>query len=913
VIKFLLILFFQQPFVAALEKPAGSTLPTTPANIKAAAALTEVFQYGPGMWSSPGLHAMTEWGVLFPFELTMLPNPVPIISAPDFKNYTGGISEEISIGFVTGALTGALPIPPRPSSIGIGSYAANLLQPFSFFAIQNPSGQPLDLANVTSQILGAARFGSFNSGIYSDNANASVLWAFDYVSKHKQLNDAGMGIHGRSRGLHLVEQLRVILLNADALYVKESKIRNLLYRHNHQVASYRAIGLNPMWLIGNPTVAKVGPDHDSDLGYAHVHADYVLNLQSRFFYRDAARHTKAAAADLPINTLGLLYRTFAVSLAFESGHATSRVGLLDPAFKCDNRSEPITADLNDRVNCRIEEGTIPLAGIRNAQFDFINSMATHGVHFGTPSDYLVIYEVLKFLFPAPGAALAAARAIVNTGDLAALQAQVAATTGVAYPTNLATTVQLARALFESAYKDWSDLLALNQTAPLFAPRPSAAFIVAAAMVGKRIDPVFWGHLAEAEQALLKNDFAGYKGWVDSLWATPATTFSAAVTNDFGLALWDLAEFRAVAASPDAYLNNLDIPAAYAGTGIVRLLRSAYNPLQRNFALVRGPVGLTGLNGEFKLASHFRNNSGRIKSKPGPNAFLEVAETGHPIIDGRLMFLTNGTVVAFDINNETKLQPPNNDKSVPFLPFEFDAGGLPSVVGFYVREAAQALGVPPASLVTKVRDLAFAVPAAIGNPSKTTAAEAAYRDTTGKFKTLMHSFSDGRFLQPALQYWLVTNEKLNSNGINNAMEFPGAPQLIPAYNLKMRKNYRLINLTGVTMTDSRPAPAVIPDTKIPRALSNAQPSDAYEHYLGDNSWGVGTALVVRRSIATPFVSGVNDYLKRAPGLPIALPVAVDVAVYTVNPAAAPAPSGAGSVCVEGRRAIFRNHDESVPCP
>ena len=604
-------------------------------------SITELYQYGPGIWSNPGLHSMT--GVSIVTKVENDPQTPPVLGMTGLdRNLVRDTS--VDLNFPAGVTLGAGPPYPYQAndlydhfvvtnggnatadfgpavSLGIPLPVALSvwLSPVNINAIDPPPAFPGPWVMNFIPHTSTARLGFFSSNASHDDASVNV-WVTDYINLYSGLKAAPNRefIHPMSRGKLLLDALGFYNRPnpADNPPNREFNNRHVLSRHNQRFASFRAIGLNPMWDIVNPTTSGAHGAIQPRV------SDYILNSTARFFYNESYRHIDAAFVP---NALWLLYRTFANMLAYESGHINMRYQPLDPSCRIPHPVLPNTC-----------MPTVLPPQILNAPFL---------INFGTPNEFALVYDLLKYLQPDPGQAYAAADSIATGGGIGPVSGAVNGRMGVGMPTDMNSLMALAQSIFNAAWNIQRALPANFGGSELLVPRASAAFVIAAAVAGKRVDPVFWGHIAEAEQAIFKIAFANYKNTVDGWFA------SDKVKNDYALSLSDLGEYR-----PNLIVPPVDraTSVAFPNSGLEALLRTARDGNSGRMALIRGPAGIMSLQGDrFEVANSYKLPDDTFRGTPFPNPYIEMAQSGRAIIDGDLIFRTNNAAGDFiDLDNNT---------------------------------------------------------------------------------------------------------------------------------------------------------------------------------------------------------------------------------------------------------------------
>lgn len=861
----------------ALPLPQGAP---TGANMAQAAdpllrnAITEAYQYGPGIWSNPGKATMTRQSLSTKVSSNPIANPSG--SALDRNPFIGSAPFRPSVppGIVM----------PNYHPAIIGHNGIDIDAPVTFFGPSVSLGHPYvnalslwfnskDVPIVSGNQFGQVpesnlvRLGFFNNMALTSDVNYMSLWVLDFLSFYESLKPANGNdfIHSQSRGKYFIDSIRTFFDQANPADAGNYyRLKKVFTRHNKRFASFRAIGLNPMWDLTNPFPG------DGHAAIAPRIPDYILNSYARFFYNESYRHLDD---NLQPNALSLVYRTTANMLAYESGHMNMRYPPTDPS--CRN---PIDAD-----PCVIT-GVLPM----NNRPDLVN--------FGTPNEFAVVYDVLKFLIPGPGLANQAALTMAGgsgAASVAPVSGAMMGRLGVSMPTDMQTLVSVAQAIFNAAWDSYQGLPAEFGGSPLLAPRASAAFVAAAAIAGKRVDPVFWGHLAEAEQATMKSAFGDYKNLMDSWFA------SDMVRNDYALSLSDFGNLKTNYQSA-AFMIPPAVP--FANTGLGELLATARDADSEQMALVRGPAGLMSLQGDrFETATAYKRSDDIYMGTPFPNPYIELAQSGRAIIDGDLIFPTNnGVASSIDIDQVTL--------SNILMPFEN------AVMASYRQDytAVTGLGTNSAAnqgALTRTRSA--------GGTSGIAVSQEQYKLLTGRFKPVSRFSSDSRFFTPALQYWLVISDKLNSTGIDPLATI-NPPQFANINNMYLpevdKGSYRIKNLANVSYTDSgipgnpRGPRVTTAVPAVPDPLGNVLPLDAY-HNSGLytlNEFPLLVQAAFQRTIESHFVSPTNSYI---PSIPLP-EVDTSSSPNTLNPNVPP--SGPASIpCL--RLNSFGARDTSVQCP
>ena len=629
------------------------------------------------------------------------------------------------------------------------------------------------------------------------------------------------------------------------------------------MASFRAVGLNPMWPTGegappvtSPPAAPLPPIIPA-AGFPNTGQlpDYVVDIQAKYYYQESYKQIDGAGN---LNALGLLYQVFGESLAYDSGWINARYPILDPSCRSPQSSGGCNSFLASDVATYMPNWAAQFQG------------SPWRLSFGTSSDFAIVYSVLKYFINPPTNIQTAAGLIATTGILSTLKTGVSNKLGGApFPTDLPSTVALANALYSKAVTQFKTLTQEgNPALPpsiLHAPRPSSALIAAAAVAGKKVDPVFWGILAEAEQlvmkdALAKNNPNEYYNWATTLWSPGPGGLGTMIQNDFGLSLSDFGTFRTpplATATPETYVATTTVP----GPGLKNLLTTAYDPTTGNFALVRGPAGLMGLDSEnTSISENYLVLNGPPAPTPNypspttpltpyPNGFFEVAATGRIVIDGRIVFNTNGTTAVLDYNDQVSATTPTPKY---FLKFENE------VVTGYSNGAASLWGAAAAGTTNTLSHASQALPGASNTGAWLAANQ--YGLLKGTFQPVVVSLSDSRTYQPALQFWLVIAEKLgNTGGALPAGYVP--PQIstvtygTPALISPPSGNFRLMNIQSITPTSGAAAKY---DHITTDSNKGTMPGTPVPPFPG-NSWSLDVGNLFSQTVSFPFATTTNTYL------------------------------------------------------
>ncbi len=788
--KFIAFLLFGASIAhATLVLPPSAKAPNiTPAALATATAMA--FHYGPGVWVAPGLT---------------------------------GLTSKVTDSLLT--LSSKCVLDEKLAT------ADSLLAPYksTLVGLYTPTScSPLDSQTVLLGINGAGGTAVNWTSAYSPDAYA---WIQNLEYEFNLLQKKGMVVNGQSSGGMFLNEIgsyqKLGYLPSRPVgstsHLYDETAREIYWRHNLQTASYRAIGLDPMWTGQIPTLNPAVPEGV---------ADYYVNIFSKFFYNEGLKHHTSSGPDF----LGLLYKVFAANLSYQAGLIQYRYAPIDPScrYPVVNGLCPIAASDLKAIYYEWNNGSLQNPAI---------------VNFGTAGDFVTIYDIIKFFAETANSdpqTIALAIANGDTSSFASAVTSGLAKIGASAPNSLQSTITVAKAIFDAADTIWYSQDSVAKESAIFMPRVSSALIVAAALVGKRVDPIFWGTLAEAEQYQMKANPSGYAAWADKLLTPSNTQFQ----SQFGTSLFDYASTR----PPDG----LYAP-KWAPSSLISLLKSAIDSSTQTFALARGPNGLDSISGErFELASEFDNRkfSSPLSPMQFPNAFLEVAASGRAVIDGRLLMTTDGKVKAYDI-----------DDTLSTVEFPFELGVLRS----YQKLAAQALGVSLSQVAGQVLAMSAQTRSLIGAPIPAWAlnGESDYQVSVGESKPLNPNASDSRYFQPSLEYWLVIADKLNSNGLDSLNNYdPPEIQSVTYSNIPIMTDpnthvtYGLMNIANpisnadIQTYQHKP---YNPPADSAHPTSNALPLDSDQLAYPVPQF-INDVLELQNQVLThPFVSDANPFL------------------------------------------------------